>query len=745
MRLSIKFLSCLLIAIIAISVISVAAQNLGLGSDPQIFGVTGETEETYIIDYKKVTENKKFTLYADTKKGNFALKNKTTGHIWYSTPNDLLTDQTTIGLEKWSAHSQIVVDYVYKEDVLSAAGVNTISSHLGAVEGGSVEVKEIKNGISVEYFFKEISTKIPVEYVIEDDCFKACIKLSEIVEGEEIYMTSINLLPYFGAGNSSETGQLLVPDGSGALIDFNNGRQTAVYKSMVYGNDVDIIKEVDNTKTETIRMPVFAVLKENNALMGIISKGDSSASVRAVNGNNSRNYNCVSSVCELRSLQKMVMFKNSSNRREIGSITKWPEKADAFEVTYMTLDGENADYVGVAREYRNYLKEEKGLTKKDTSPSFSLDIYGAIDVKDTLLGIQYNKIKSLTTFEQAQKILEALKGQGVENISVRYLGWSNYGILNDKLPQNANALSELGGNGKLKKLLEYAEKDTVYTDVDLLRFRSGSEENAVKNTFNETAKHTERLRSVYAQKLNIDPFMFAAPRRLSESSENYLTALKKHNISDVSFSTLGNMCYSDNAKRNAFHRYFMAQEVEKILKNYKKNGFNIALEEANAYAAVYADRIYNSPVLCSGCSIFDEEIPFYQIVLHGYTALTVESAMLAQEYKVNILKAVESGSELLYSAMYEDSSVVTNTRYNLYYSTNYKLWIDEAAQIAARYYDVLKEIHNKEIISHKTLQTNVCETVFDGGVRVVVNYNEKAVTVDGQTIEGLDYIVWDGE
>ncbi|MBR7133224.1 MAG: hypothetical protein IKD04_06790 [Clostridia bacterium] len=747
MKLLIKVLCCLLTVITAFSVITVTAKAPEtLDIVPEIMGVTDETEDTYLIKYEKITENDNLILYADTKRGHFALKNKATGYLWYSTPNDVLTDETTIGLEKWNTHSQIVVEYVYKEDVLSASGVNTLSSQLGVVESGNAEVKKSDNGIRVDYFFQEIDTLIPVEYFIDGDEFSASIKLSEIKEGKEIYITAINLLPYFGAGNSNESGKLLIPDGSGALIDFNNGIETSVYRKMIYGDNVDSVADVDNTKSEVIRMPVFAVIKENNTLMGVITKGDSSASIRAVNGNDSRKYNCVSSICELRSLQKMVMFKNSSNRREIGSITKWPENADCFEVTYKFLDGDNANYVGVAKEYRNYLIEEKGLTKSETTPSFSLDIYGAIDVEATFLGVQYSKLKSLTTFSQAEEILDELKAEGVENVSVRYLGWSNYGLLNKKLPKKAKALSKLGGNSGFKELLDYtAENDGIlYADVDLLRFRSGSKKTVVKNIFNEVAKHTERLRSVYAMKLNIDPFMYLSPDKISEVSDNYLKSLKKQGITDISFSTLGSYCYSNNGKKNTFHRYFFALEIEKTLKNYKDNDFNIALDDANAYAAVYADRIYNTPVLTSGCSIFDEEIPFYQIVLHGYTAMTVESTTAAQEYKVNILKAVESGSELLYSAMYEDSSVLTNTRYDLYYSTNYKLWIDEASEIAVRYYDLLRKIHDKEIVSHRTLQENVCETVFQNGIKVIVNYNEDAVTINGKTIEGLNYITEEG-
>ena len=69
----------------------------------------------------------------------------------------------------------------------------------------------------------------------------AGLKVSLDLGGMDIsgpHPNEIHLLPYFVCGASDEDGYILVPDGSGALIGFNNGKINAPQFSMkVYGQD----------------------------------------------------------------------------------------------------------------------------------------------------------------------------------------------------------------------------------------------------------------------------------------------------------------------------------------------------------------------------------------------------------------------------------------------------------------------------------------------------------------------------
>ena len=59
----------------------------------------------------------------------------------------------------------------------------------------------------------------------------------EYKEDYPIYYLSV--LPYFGASGTTDEGFLFVPEGGGALIEFNNGKTSQnSYYSNVYGWDM---------------------------------------------------------------------------------------------------------------------------------------------------------------------------------------------------------------------------------------------------------------------------------------------------------------------------------------------------------------------------------------------------------------------------------------------------------------------------------------------------------------------------
>lgn len=722
-------------------------ESSGLPEQLSQMGVTEDTEEYYLIEYEEVAANDECVLYADMKRGFFALEDKASGAVWHSTPTDSLLDEYTIGTDKWAMRSQLVIGYLYSEDVSSATGISKANSQLACVEmDGGITVEKITNGIRVDYYFVEQGIRIPVEYRLDGKSLVATIDVKSIDEGEDCLLTEINLLPAFGAGNWEAQGQLFIPDGSGALINFNNGVVCQPYEQMIYGSDKVSVSDLDSSVVEEIRLPVFATLMGDKALMGVVTQGDGSASIRALNGNASRGYNAVSSIFKLRSLDIMVMFANSSNRREITRLGGNTENISTYAVQYTPLSGDKATYAGVAETYRQHLIEEKGLQKQVASPSFTLNLLGSIDVKAAFLGIEYSKQQSLTTYEQAQVILDALQQKGITTVAARYQGWSNYGLLNKQLPTKVKLLSNLGGKKAFNALNAYTAESGIalYPDVDFLRFRSGSKKLSIKTSFNEVVYHTERLRSVFATKLEITPYRLLTPQNIASVAERYLSSYQKQELQTISLSTLGDYIYSNYSQHDGFHRYFYPEEIQKILQAYRDANLSISLEGANAYAAVFATRIFNTPTQTSGYDMFDAEIPFYQLVFHGYVSMTVMPMAQSASSRVNFLKAVESGSELLFDGMYAASSVVTGTRYDHLYSTQYTLWIDTAADMYTAYQPLLEKIYDKQIVNHGELAPDVMLTVYEGGLQVIVNYTDADYNFGDVVVKAMDFAVCEG-
>ena len=91
--------------------------------------------------------------------------------------------------------------------------------------------------------------------------------------------------------------------------------------------------------------------------------------------------------------------------------------------------------------------------------------------------------------------------------------------------------------------------------------------------------------------------------------------------------------------------------------------------------------------------------------------------------------------ELLYNGIFADSSTLTGTAFDYLYSSDYGLWIDDAAEKYAAYTPLLNRIYDSQIISNTTIAEGVKKTVYQNGVTVYVNYTRETVTVDNVTVE----------
>ena len=706
---------------------------------PTQIGVNSETEENNLINYTEVARNDKNIMYADEKNGLFAVTNIQSGAVWYSTPNDTLLDEVSVGLAKNDAKSQIIVYYIYTADEVKSEQPETQSSQIGCINSGSVKVTKLSNGIRVVYNFDSCGFVIPVEYTLEKDYINASVDIGTVEENGECTLTGINLLPFFGAGNSSASGYMFVPDGCGALINFNNGVEAPVYEKDVYGTDMVFQKSLKSTYEQDIRLPVFGISGANGSLLGVITEGDYASSIRIVGANSTNGYNGISSKINLRTLSDKTLFsKDSTNRRIIKRLSKKDNTLKKYSVRYYPL-ATGSGYVEMAEKYREYLINEKGLQKIDSKPSLAVDFYGAIDKSAAFLGIPYTKMVSLTTFKQAKEITDELKESGIENISARYIGWEKSGVLNQKVVSNVNVSAKLGGVKEFKKLISYMRENNFefYPQVDFLNFRNGK--NGIESAFNETTYKGEYLRSVYATKIGFDNVMLLSANKVSNNAEKYLNSYLKYKIDGVSLGVMGEYQYSNLNTKNQQSRGYFQSQIEKVLSEYKSKGLKVALNGSNAFTLGFASKIYGVPEYSSGYKLFDRDIPFYQIVIHGFIPFTGTAIQQSQEPKSNILSAIETGGEVLYSAFATESSVVTGTRYEDLYSSSVELWKQQASELYKKYMPLLQKIYKSKIASHSELQTDVMRTTFENGVEVTVNYNNNPVTVDGVEIGALNF------
>ena len=461
-----------------------------------------DVDNSTVSGYTLVAENSDLKLYGDMSTGDFYVKELKGGNIWYSVPNDLDKDNVTKGLTRLQVSSQIRVRYMLMDGKNPVGNENVLASSAAS----EVTVKKVENGIRVEYNFSSISLTVPIIYRLSGDSLEVSILADEIKENKEFALTYVELLPTFAAANKSTTGEILIPDGCGALIPFNSGSLYNTYEESVYGNELSVKIDKKTSNKETIRMPVFATLYKDKAVMGIIIKGEASASIAAMVGNDSCGYNSVFTVFKYRSAVSDSMLSNNAQTEQ--TVTRLSEKYSLKEytVSYSFLSDNNSDYVAVAEKYRDYLIKN-GVKKLNYQNTFNVDFYGSLELKGNFLGIAYRKYAPLTKYENVVDIAKALKEKEIDDLSIRFLGWGKDGTVNYYQQNKVTFSRTLGGKGDFMDMKSNLDEQKVnlITDVDLLHFRKANRKSESRTLFKKTAFEYTFMRSVYAIDLRYEP------------------------------------------------------------------------------------------------------------------------------------------------------------------------------------------------------------------------------------------------
>ncbi|RIX59236.1 hypothetical protein D3P08_03515 [Paenibacillus nanensis] len=591
-----------------------------------------------------------------------------------------------------------------------------------------------------------------IEYTLDGDSLVAKVPVDSIRYPEEYPVSTVSLLSYFGAGGTEEEGSIFVPDGSGALIRFNNGKtQYPAYQQPVYGSDKTMDRTEDAVNTQEIRLPVFGLLKEGGAMLGIIEQGASAATVNADISGKINSYNYVYPSFTV--LNKADMTLNANDQqRSIPAFQKRPMSTD-FSVRYAFLGGEQASLKGMAHYYQQYLIQSNGLPEpaqaeeKAGNMPFYLQLIGSISKQKHFAGIPYRALEPLTTFEQAEDIVKQLQQLEIRDIKLRYAGWFNEG-LDHKVPDNISVDKEIGGSRGMKAFAAFAKEQNVelYPDVAVLMANSGS-------GFNEAKEAARTLRGDPA---TIYPIDLALNRRDRSKSPSYIVSPKKaagyvdgllddfaaFETGGISLRDLADQLNSDFRKNKLIDRAESERLSVQSLNKMKESGMNVMAEGGNAYALPFLTDITNAPMSSSKFKIEDEEVPFYQMVVRGYVDYVGAPYNLSTytDVKPYILKCLEYGAGVYFEWIYEPNFKVKDTDDNHLYAVNYELWIDEAADIYREVNAILKNVRHEPITDHEKLEDGVFRTEYGNGMFIIVNYNRSAVTVDGRTIEAESYV-----
>ncbi len=589
---------------------------------------------------------------------------------------------------------------------------------------------------------------LDLDFKLDGDQLVVSVPFSSVQNPSKYPITKITLLPFFGAGSKSENGFLFVPEGGGGIINFNNQKTTLQsYSSRVYGWDLCLIR--DSIVHDPItNFGVFGIAKEDASFICIPGDGASYATIQADISGKTNSFNYVNAVYDLYQREQFDVGQISSS-----DIFKYIEKLpqdEKIEQRYIFVDSNN--YVDMAHEYETYLKKTYGESyfkmHDDTSTPVNVEIIGAVDKTEQIVGIPVSRPLELTSFDEAGEIADELNEKGFKNVNIRYTGWCNGGV-NQTVLSKAKPVSKLGGKSDLKDLsskLQGLGYKLALNGITTLALDSNlfdgffSYTDAAKNISEERMELHKYSAVTYALREGSETFYLLHTGLTMEYADNLREAADDYGAG-VAFEDIGKDIPSDFYEDDYHSRENVRKLHMELLKKYKDAGKYTVVEAGNEYAIPYVDMVVDMDLSGSNYTIIDYNIPFLELAIHGYVDYTGESLNICGDTNEEVLYSAAYGAGLSFTVMKESAFTLQDTLYTHFYGCDYEAWKQNMFDIYSRYNKELGHVFNQKMTNHKYLAPGVSVTEYADGTKVYVNFNYAAYNEGGVSIAARDYKV----
>jgi len=574
------------------------------------------------------------------------------------------------------------------------------------------------------------------------------VPYSDITYDSRYPLTYVTPLPMFGAAGMTQEGYILVPEGSGSIIRYNNGKlsQNAYYANM-YGWDYGM-ERLEAANETRMAFPAFAMGQADGSFLCVLDGAESYAGLNADIAGRKNSYNTVNA--RYRTLHYDQFHVSSETSKTVFMYEKQIPDGDTVRQRYRFTDGDSI--VNLASSYRAYLTDKYPDLAKGTASEempVSVELIGAIDKIVVKAGMPVDSVIATTTFSRAGEIMDELLDSGVKNLNLRLTGWCNGGV-RQKVLTGVHVLGELGGEKDLRELNSKAAEKGVplYLDgITCFAYDSGITDGF--SVFSDAARYTTRETidlypfDIVTSKLNDykDPYYLVKPAYAARNATNLINYLKKNQVAGVAFRDIGLLLSADYYARDPVTREQVKAMNVETLKEADAAGEKISIKGGNEYAIAYADLITEMEFSGYDYAILDEKVPFYPMAIHGLKDYTGTAVNLEGDYQTELLRCAECGAGLHFSFMSADTSILQDSDYSCYSASGYMPWKKQAAEMINRYQQEMKGLNRQAIIDFTRISESVTVTTYEDGTKVYVNYGKSDYREGSLTVPARDYLV----
>lgn len=552
-------------------------------------------------------------------------------------------------------------------------------------------------------------------------------------------------------------GYILVPDGPGALIRFmdyntNDKKPLTSYRGYVYGRDYSSTDLYHRTEFRYVslkepRMPVFGISHGDGseaAFVAYATSGDQHMEIIATpdEGRN-MNYHFAYPRFNFNNIYYQIYNRAGWNFETIHDNRYHYD----IKINYDFLagdgssDGLPANYIGMAKAYRNYLIKNNLLKEKTfdyrdipTRIDFIMS-----DVKKNIVG--YENVV-VTNINDVNRILTDLKNNGIANINSGLLGYQDGGVTLGK-PNKIDYDGSIGSKREFKDTIK--ELSDLGIDVSLSQNFIRINDKQISLSGN-SIKHVSSWYTTYYlfdAEAPVNVFNYARAEKANKWLESHIKALNKISPRSTTIEGITNILLSDFNKDTVSREKTIEiyqKALEKISKDYLINSSN-----PNLYTWKYVDRYLDAPVFNSQYIIETDTVPFLQLVLNGSMEIYSPYSNFSFYTDSDVLRMIDYNVYPSFVLSHEPAYLLMATNSANYFSTEYAEYKDLIKSIYERVNGALKYTVNSEWINRKVIENGVIVNTYQNGIEILINYKDEPAIYKGREVAPLSYEIFEGE
>ncbi len=679
-------------------------------------------------DYVEICRNSYYSLLLHPATKVFCIADAGTGeHLWFSgmTEENYGSMEAVSNLWKSYMQSVLAVNYIAKD----ATRANNMKSY-SAENFNTIKMYSFENGIRFEIDFKVISVTMAVEICLEDERVIVRVPSKDIKENGEFVIKSVDVLPFFSAVAKAKNpdGYIVYPDGNGAISYFDKADNKHAYTQTISLDIYDTLSletTLEKDKPATAMLPIYGIKNNNLGVIAAITKGSESARINVSTAVSNSEIPVHHAGFEMVYRNEYKIFLSSITGTVSGDETQGVKVDEEIlpldrEVTFFLLRDDKANYSGMANAYREYLIENKILTKNNSTMGLYLNMFMGMEKENALI----NPFVTMTDFDFVESISKDLLRDGVQNLQVRLRGWGKGGYA--AAAKSFKPASELGGKNGLKKLSNLAKSNSAFNvslEVELLE--------SVKNRYVAVKESTMPITN------ELEDNYLLSPQISKNKLDSGLKSLKKYDSLEIALASVGSRIYPDYSKSRKVTRTDTVALWQKMGENKKVT----AVQGGNLYMLSTVKHIYDIPMNCSMQQMTDEAIPWYSMIVSGSIPFTTIAGNQSGDLELLCLQWIEYGAMPYFELTEQSPTMLTDTSYNKLFSSQFEKWGEKALEIYKDMSTRLENVTGSAMVKHNRISAELVEITYENGCRVLINYGQTDTEIDGKTVPAKDYIV----